>query len=489
MSKLKQFQPIDRLALSLILLLNILISLLVLGGDSTQPKVRDFSWQNKVIGVADTAFILTFSQPMDRSSVEANLKIDPPLPGKISWVGKRLVYTIISPVHYGTNYQVKLTKAKSSIAKEKDGNLIKEFTGKFRTADRIFAYIGIEGEAKGRLILYNLSRQQKTILTPPNLVVKKFKPYPTGDRILFAATEWSKHKPGLLEQNLYTVNTGRVSGSINQNQAREKIELILDSKNYHNLKFDLSPDGKSIVVQRINRKNLADTGLWLLRSDTTPQRLTNRPAGDFLIAPDSSSILNPQTDEGITILPLKANTQPLDFIPSFRRVLALSIDGKYAAMIKVNSDATPSLFLLTNQGFKQEITRTPGEIFNCQFSPTASFLYCLVTRPKPENKEYAEQLNLEVFDLHTLKRSLLSVLPDEWETVISLSPDGTALLFDRIIQKNQEPKIGDLRTNLGTAIATSSIMLLELNKNPLSTAGKVQPQKLPLRGFQPCWLP
>ena len=108
---------------------------------------------------------------------------------------------------------------------------------------------------------------------------------------------------------------------------------------------------------------------------------------------------------------------------------------------------------------------------------------------KAGKKEYSEQLNLEAFDLTTFKVKVLSIIPDLWETVMSVSPDGTALLFDRVVEKNEEPKIGDLRTNLGTAIATSSIMLLGLNQNQPSTVGKLQPQELPLRGFHPCWLP
>ncbi|HLO51782.1 MAG TPA: Ig-like domain-containing protein [Kamptonema sp.] len=487
MPKFKPFQPIDRFALCLILLLNVLIGLLVLGGDRSQPRVRNFSWENKVIGATDTAFILTFNRPMDRASVEANLHIEPPLPGKISWSGKRLVYTLTAPVRYETNYQVKLDRALPNIGKG-IGNSIQKFVGKFRTPERAFVYIGVEGEEKGRLILYNVTLKQKNILTPKNLAVKNFKPYSTGDRILFSAVEWSNNKPGLFEQNLYTVTVNRITLQTDATQKSGKVELVLDSKNYHNLKFDLSSDGKVIAVQRINRNNLEDTGLWLLRSDTTPQRLTNRPAGDFLITPDSASILNPQT-EGIAILPLVENAKPLDFIPSFRRVLDISIDGRNSAMIKFNSDSTPSLFFATNQGFKKELTRTPGEIFNCQFDPAAPFLYCLVTRPKLGQKEYSEQLNLEAFDLRTFKVTVLSVLPDQWETVMSLSPDGTAMLFDRVVEKKVEPKIGDLRTNSGTAIATSSIMLLGVNKNPVSTADKVQPQELPLRGFHPGWLP
>ena len=73
---------------------------MVIGGDRHVPKIRDFSWQNKVVWARDTAFIITFSRPMDRASVESNLRIEPALPGKISWSGRRLVYTLIAASLY-----------------------------------------------------------------------------------------------------------------------------------------------------------------------------------------------------------------------------------------------------------------------------------------------------------------------------------------------------------------------------------------------------
>lgn len=80
--KFKTYEPIDRAALSLILVLNLAIGLLIIWEGRSLSKVRDFSWQNKQIGAKDTAFVLTFSRPMDRDSVEANLRIEPALSGK-----------------------------------------------------------------------------------------------------------------------------------------------------------------------------------------------------------------------------------------------------------------------------------------------------------------------------------------------------------------------------------------------------------------------
>ena len=237
LAKLKRFEPIDRVAVSLMLLLSFAIGFLLIGGDRSLPKVRDFSWQNKQVGARDTAFILTFSRPMDHQSVEGNLHIEPPLRGKISWSGRRLVYTLTAPPQYDRTYKIELQTAREKLGFDKPGNAIAPFASQFNTPDRAFVYTGTEAAEKGRLILYNLTRKQKIILTPENLVVKNFRIYPAGDRILFSASEWSKYKPGLYEQSLYAVTTGRSSDPA---QKPGTIQQILGNQDYENLKFDLS---------------------------------------------------------------------------------------------------------------------------------------------------------------------------------------------------------------------------------------------------------
>ncbi len=484
-AKLKRFEPIDRAAVSLILLLSLTIGFLLLGGDRSLPKVRDFSWQNKQVGARDTAFILTFSRPMDRPSVEANLHIEPPMPGKISWSGRRLVYTLIAPPEYDRTYKIELQKAREKLGFDKQGKAIAPFVSQFSTPDRAFVYKGTEAAEKGRLILYNLTRKQKIILTPENLVVKDFRIYPAGDRILFSASEWSKYQPGFYEQSLYTATTGRSSDPA---QKPGIIQQILGNQDYENLKFDLSPDGKAIAIQRAKRGNAEDIGLWVLRPETSPipSRLLSRPAGEFAIAPDSATFANPQAD-GIAILSLTPNVKPLEFIPSFRRVFSFTPDGRKSAMLKYNSDFSQSIFLVTNQEFQKELIRTAGEFLNCQFDPRNPQLYCLLTRRKPGGK-FSEQLTLEAINLQTFAVKSLLVLPDQVETRMSLSPDGLELLLDRVVTKKSEAVTGDLRTDGGSAIGSSSLLLLNLKKAPASHPSP-SPEELPLQGFRPRWLP
>ncbi|MDJ0724499.1 MAG: Ig-like domain-containing protein, partial [Prochloraceae cyanobacterium] len=175
--KQNSLQPIDKISLSVIFILSIVIVILLGSGKicennncffHTGPTVKKFSWQDKEISAKDTAFVITFDRPMNRASVEKNLVIDPPLPGKISWAGRRLAYTLDNPAPYGLKYKVFLEGATGNyqVAEE-----IEPFVGKFKTRDRAFAYIGSEGKEQGRLILYNFTNKTKTLLTPQELTV------------------------------------------------------------------------------------------------------------------------------------------------------------------------------------------------------------------------------------------------------------------------------------------------------------------------------
>lgn len=483
------FQPLDTVGISLMLVLSLLIGLLVWQGDAVAPRVRDFSWQDKQVGAEDTSFTLTFSRPMDTKSVETNLQIDPPLPGKISWAGRRMAYTLLAPAPYGIPYQVQIQGARDIFTPEGDiQRLIQHFQGKFRSRDRVLAYVGV-GEEQGRLVLYNLTQQQKTLLTPKDMVVVDFKSYPDGEKILFSATERTSNRQSSIATQLYTVTTGIQTGYADASPG--KIDLVLDSKDYQNLKFDLSADGKTIVVQRVSQRNPGEFGLWVLRSSNgkdsrpTPQPLQSEPGGDFIITPDSTSIAVAQ-GQGVAILPLSAAEKPLDFLPQFGIALDFAKDGSQAAMVKFNTDYTRSLFLVTNQGVQKQLLRTTGSILNCQFAPSQN-LYCVLSQLL-EGQEYREQLYLAAVDLNTGKQTPLVVLPNQQDVQMSLSPDGLALLFD---QMNAESKSNLPLTDTEQAITTSHLWLLPLFPVvPGSGAtNRPQPERLPLSGFHPRWLP
>lgn len=510
--KILASQPIDRAALVLMAVLAGVIGLLLLGGDHASPRVRDFSWQERQVGAAETAFLLTFSRPMEHASVEQNLQIEPPLPGKVSWAGRRMAYTLLNPAPYGTEYELRLQGARDRFSKAATKNPLQPFVSKFRSRDRAFIYLGVEGDEAGRLVLENLTQKTKEILTPPSLGVFDYKPYPEGDRILFSALDRNNQTQDNLNTSLYTVTTGinprspersigkgssanpqaNVSSSLSGTPPPAKIvQLVLDTADYQNLKFDLSPDGQVIAVQRVNRKNPADFGLWIVKAGEAPRPLKTDPGGDFMIAPDSASIAMAQ-GQGMALLPLDAAADPLDFLSKFGVVLSFASDGSAAAMVQFNRDPTNptrSLFLVTNQGKETELLKTDGSFLSAQFDPTKTLLYVLLTKRVPGD-QYIEQPFLVAVNLKTGKRTDLLVLPIQRDIQMNLAPDGLAMMFDQAVStEDGSADEGVAQGSDGRAIATSRLWLLPLQIDAEGNPTKMQPQALGVNGLRPYWLP
>ncbi len=490
-----RIQAIDKIAIASIMTFSCLIGFVVWGTNAcgsncpfqVKPQVTNFSWQGKKIGSEDRAFLLTFNRPMDRDSIEANIVIEPPLPGKISWSGNKLAYTLNAPAPYGENYRLFIEDGQQQFTGSKQlGEKIQPFFGQFRSRDRAFAYIGNQGEEQGRLILYNWTQQEKTILTPPNLIVFDFEPYTQSDRILFSAASKQDGIDGIGKLQLYTVTT-----QLNQESSTESsvaIELLLDNQEYQNNKFDLSQDGKTIIVQRISRQNPADFGLWKITADNPPQPLPNSQGGDFLLTPDSQTLAVAQ-GEGIALLPLTPNDQPLDFLPQFGRVVSFSSDGTAAAMINYNTDNadlryTSSLFYVNNQGIEKELINLEGSIIDCQFNPTATHLYCLLTELRSE-PEFYEQPYLAEINLKTTEIIPLLALPQYQDSQLSVAPDGLGVLFDQILTTNGE-LTAEQPGNESPDVINSRMWLLIPPSDQTSTH---QVEQLPLIGFHPQWLP
>ena len=466
----------------------LLIVVMLLLGSQSLVQVRSFSWQGQAVSSDDLAFLLTFTRPVVPESVEENLRIEPKLLGKFSWAGRKMAYTLSVPAAYGETYKVSLADAESLIGQVG----FEPFEATFKTRDRIFAYIGTEGEEKGRIVLFNLTETKKTLLTPEDQRVMNFKVYPNRDRILYSAVPQRDQDEGILATTeLYTITTGVGERQAPpawqfwrsaQASAAGEIETLLTNTNYQNLKFDLSPNGEVIVVQRISKENPADSGPWVLMNGESPRKLETEPSGDFTIAPDSASLLLLQ-GQGTAVIDLaqapesnnatannteansadsggseqKQSDQLLDFLPDYGLILDIANDGSAAALVNFNQDNpderfTQSLFLVSNQGKETQLLQTSGSILSAQFNEDNSTLYCLinklVTLEKPaEPEESAEpeelvQLEEEEFlvapyltaiNVETGKEQKLLEMPPQSDITVALSPDGLASLFDEAL--------------------------------------------------------
>ena len=488
--------PLDRAALGTLLVLLVFIGGLLLSGYRGKPQVRSMNWQDRQVGSQDTTLTLTFSRPMDPESVEKNLKITPPIPGRFSWAGRRMVYTLDRPAPYGQTFEVSLENAQDRFRSGNFHEPMAPFKASFQTRDRFFAYIGAEGDEVGRLVLVKLDKEnpQKTLLTPATLTVFDFKPYPLGDRILISATKRTDPNvlPPLIEQELYNVTTGiqvrSVEGEIPVNAGAGQLTPVLNNQDYQNLKFDLSANGKIVVVQRVNRKNPTLSSPWVVRinTDQPPEELKlEKPTGNFLITPDSSSIVATQ-GLGVSVLPLnkaEATDRP-DFLPKFGNVLAMSQDGSSAAFVKFNTDYTRSLFVVTNQGQETEVFKTTGSILKGQFSGNRQYLFALLT-DLLGGETYKEQPYIAAIDLLAIRQGKpvkealypLLRLPNQREVQMSLAPDDGSILIDQRV-----PAV----TTDGKPTETSQLWLVPLSDDPSKPNA---PGDLGLTGSQPKWLP
>ena len=492
MLKTLQLQPIDKLAITLIVSLTLVIGGLIWLGNScgnqcllqTGPRVKEFSWENREIGAEDQAFIITFDRPMDHASVEKNLVIDPPLPGKFSWAGRRLAYTLTSPIPYGEKYHLQIEGAREQFRSgNRLGQTLAIFEREFKSRDRAFAYIGTNGEEQGRLIFYNLTEEKKTLLTPANLTVMAFEFYPDGKKILFSAVAKNRGIEGIRELQLYQVDSS---------QSPAKIELVLDNKDYQNNHFDLAKDGETIVVQRIERRNPINFDLWAVKSGEKPQQL-NIQGGEFLIAPDSKTLAVTQ-GEGIALLPLKPETKPLDFLPKFGRILNFSADGTAAAMVNFNTDNAKmryirSLFYVNNQGLQKRLLNLQGSIIDCQFNATVSDLYCLLTELVTNSQEYKEKPYFAKIDVKTGQVTPLLELADYRDIHISLSPDSLAIIFDQLRTSYDTNPTNPLTTDSGETIIGGRLWMLIPPLQDGVKASKSDLIELPLAGIRPQWMP
>jgi hypothetical protein len=487
-------EPLDRAALKLMAVVLLLTVLVLAIGDRSQPYVREFSWQSKQIGAEDVAFSLSFSRAMQQKQVEAGLMagvvtpqetgllapIDKLLPGKISWSGKKLFYTLNTPVPYGSSYQIQLESARAEDRQGKSsGQQMTAFRSQFSSRQRRFGFIGINGEQRGRLLVSNFGSQPQA-LTGADLLVKDFRFLPNDRGLIFLAAPVSKAGQDV------PVNSNQI-----YRWTDNRIELLLDNKIYQNIKFDVSSDGQTLVVQKVNRKDPKDFGIWAidLTKNDGGQRISQ--GGSFMVTPDNGAIAVAE-GQGVAIKPLNPAAQVIDFLPKFGRVLSFASNGTAAAMEKYIDDYTRELFLVTNQGQQKKLLAVRGEIQTAQFSPNGKILYGILAESPAETSqtmEYNNQPYLVAIDLATVKTYPLLQLAPQQGIAMSLAPDGRALLFDQVATvpaggNHQEPRSAD-----GQKIEEGIVWLLPLPESLSNLEAKIKPENLSIAGYAPRWAP
>ncbi len=502
---IRPLSQLDRAALTLMGILMALTVILLAVGDRSAPYVREFSWANRPIGAEDNAFALRFSRSMDRPKVEAKIQVksDPSnpqsafqpisqvMPGKISWSGKKMLYTLNSPVPYGKSYELRVQNVTAASNDGKPiGKEITPFIQAFNSREKMFGYIGTAGTNRGRLMIQRLSQPSETpqkspapvAITPPEYLVKDFRFTPGGEGVFFSALLASNGNQLLSRQKIYRTPVQNLSKN-------PEPKLVLDSNEYQNIRFELSNDGKILVVHRVGVKNPSDFGIWVIdaQQGTILQRISQ--GGKFTITPDSASIAVSE-GQGVALKPLVPGTDSTEFMAKYGQLLSFSPNGVAAALEKYNDDSSRDLFLVTNQGVEKKLLNVKGEIQATQFSADARTLYAITAEFPPgiaENEnladtgKYSAQPYLMSIDLTTFKSESLAKLPQQQDIALSLSPDGRSLLLDQVLTGGASQKI--LTAADGQPIERGMISMLDLSQP------KAKPELLPITGFNPRWAP
>ncbi|RMF24155.1 MAG: hypothetical protein D6756_07415 [Cyanobacteria bacterium J083] len=473
----KFWQPLDIVTWVVILILSLFITLVIIRGDRTTLQIDNFSWDKKQVGILDSYFQLQFNRPLQPTAIK-EIKIQPPLPGKIKWQGSIITYTPLEPPVYGTKYEITILP---QTEKKQELPAIKQ---NFQTRDRVFAFIGAVSAEKGRLVVYNLTQQKKTVLTPEDLVVTDFKVYPQGNKILFAAFDRNLKQGGVDQQQIYTVTTGL--GQTTQ-EPIGRLKLLFDNKQYQNLEFDISSQGETIVVQRLNRTNPLEYGLWVVSGEQPPHPL-GFPGSQFKISPDGKQVALVQR-EGVSQIAVAKGGGSTQFFPGYVKVIAFSPDGQEKLLVKYNNDYSQSLVKVTTPGQEKELLKIFGETLDCQYSPRyTEKIYCLQAEISDRNLPSPPSGYISQIDLETGFRTKIMKLPNYQGVHISLSPDGIALLFDQILAPN--PNVtSDLFNEQGQQIGGARLWLLPLPEQINKKENKILiPEEL-IPGYKGKWLP
>jgi hypothetical protein len=491
---------LDRAALTLMGILMALTVILLAIGDRSAPYVREFSWKDRPVGAEDAAFALRFSRSMDRPKVEAQLMIKPEpsnpqsklipisqvLPGKVSWSGKKMLYTLNLPVPYGNSYELRLQDVKAANnTGEAIGQIIAPFTQTFAAREKMFGYLGTDDAERGRLLIkrFSSSADQSAAapvaITPPDYLVKDFRFTPAGEGVYFSALPANDSKALLSSQKIYRSSI--------KNPAPK---LVLDSNEYQNIRFDLSTDGKTLVVHRVSLKNPSDFGIWVIDAEqgTIMQRISQ--GGSFIITPDSSAIAVSE-GQGVAIKPLTPRADRTDFLPKYGQLLSFAPNGSAAALEKYNDDSSRDLFLVTNQGVEKKLLNVKGEIQAAQFTADAQTLYAIIAEypaNTPETAQYNAQPYLMSIDLKTFQSKQLLKLPQQQGISLSLAPDGRSLLFDQLVS-GVSSSSKRLTAPDGQEIQRGMIWLLPLAQSTDRGKDPIKPEVLPIAGYHPRWAP
>lgn len=304
--------PFDRVALTVILLLVLTVGFVIALGDQVGVQLSRVS----PLGVArSTSLIrLEFSEPMDQSSLDGRVRLEPEVPGALSWVGLAAVFRPEQPLEPGQSYTVIVDPGATS---DQGRAVLSEYRFEFRVAPPRVAYLyPADGVPQNIWIAEANAPETAVQITNSPTSIYDFGVSPDGSQIAFA----ERTTNGTSDIKLLDLTTGALQQLTNCADADCTTPVF-------------SPDGRTIAYNRVDQNTELGLGnsptrVWLIDLSTTPA--TTRP----LLADLQVLGYNPQWS---------ANGQRLAFFNRDEGVLVFDFTDNSLTVVPTRTGGTAAL--------------------------------------------------------------------------------------------------------------------------------------------------
>jgi Tol biopolymer transport system component len=158
----------DRILAAAVLGLGLTVGALSIASARLGPAVDSLTTARVLVGTSINSQIgLTFTEAMNRRSVERAFHLSPRVSGDFVWSGNELVFTPQRPLGYDTQYSLTVDSTASGASGKR---LFRAYRSSFRTQSEHLLYRGTKGAQRNRLILASLDGKHQVIGANDGLV-------------------------------------------------------------------------------------------------------------------------------------------------------------------------------------------------------------------------------------------------------------------------------------------------------------------------------
>jgi Tol biopolymer transport system component len=425
--KISNYQKILLINLGLLVLALVLAFLIPL-----KPlRVVDVQLPDTII---DPQIQITFSDLIDRSGFAGNFKITPYLPGKISWVGKKMVFTPDQNLNYQDSYTISL---ETGIISERGTKLPEEVNLNFKMPEPEFLLLETS-LGQGRLAKINVLNQAVQYLSPEGKVVKNYDYDQTEKRLLYlASTQASFENDQTVDFQIHLTDLNSV------NPAPQILSEVSQNHYLHQAKWVPYENKLLITRTKLIRENgfvflsnhEADRELILydLNSGKIQQITTgNALVYEFYPTPDGHGVLFID-DQGVLVLhDLESGNEEI-LVNDFYDYFGFSEYGAYLLYTVLPGEGVfafgNDLVTQDQYGGKNLLLKNPNGVVDHPSLSADEKL--IVFKYYLESFEQQGRVNF-VLAAKDLEQDRLDVLVDNSQISVeepSLSPDGQRIVY------------------------------------------------------------